>query len=300
MGGRGSKTKGSSPRRGVAGLDGGISLLRIESLSHVGIFTKDQKRARAFYTGKVGLVLREAMRERGYVALGTTKAGGDASLALWQPDPRTWGADYAPAAAQIGSVTGVGFLTTHLERTVARLRDRGVKVEVLGEQDGERYARFFDADRNALFLSEPPRPKARRAGLQSLDFVTIVTRDARRSELFFTKGLGLKARRSPGEESVEFRVGPKGTAILPFTPKKENYEDPSNYDADMAHIGEDTWIFFRTRDILAMQDELLDRGVRFKEKAERGEWGGMQAKLFDPDENVYWLIEPRTRGRSLS
>ena len=266
---------------------------RIESLSHVGVFTRNRERAAAFYTRKVGLVARRRGSGAGLLALGATASGDDAALALWQPDPRTWGGDYAAAVRHIGTVTGIGFTTTNLDGTVRRLRDRGVRAEVLGEEGGERYARFFDPDRNSLFLSEPSRPGARRTEISRMDFVTIVTRDMDRSVGFFTKALGLRVKRDLEEGFAELRLRPKGSALLPFTPRRESYEDPSNYEADMAHIGENTWIFFTTRDLMEAQDELLARGVRFRRKAEPADWGGLEAEFLDPDDNVYWLIEPR-------
>lgn len=270
---------------------------RIESLRHVGVFTRNRERAAAFYQDRIGLIPRRGPADAGLAAFGATRAGEDAGLALWQPDPRTWGGAYAAAAKQIGTVTGVGFTTTHLDATVRRMRAKGVRVEVLGEEGGERYARFFDADRNSLFLSEPARARARRAGLSRMDFVTIVTRDMDASVAFFTRALGMRVRRDLDEGYAELRLRPKGTALMPFTPKREAYEDPANYAADMAHAGEDTWIFFTTSDIHEAQDELMARGVRFRRKAERGAWGGLEAEFLDPDDNVYWLIEPQWPGK---
>ena len=55
----------------------------------------------------------------------------------------------------------------------------------------------------------------------------------------------------PGEEGTEgesftvYQLRPHGTAIMPFTPVREMYEDPAAYEADMAHVGEWTGL---TRD----------------------------------------------------
>lgn len=263
----------------------------IESLSHVGIFTRDQDRAKAFYTRRVGLKLREHKRVLGYLALGPTKAGEDASLNVWKPDPATWGAEYAPSVGQIGQVTGIGFTTMNLDESVSALLSRNVRAEILGEQAGERYARFFDADGNMLFLIEPPKPKVRRAGLAAMDFVTIVTRNVEMATEFFRSALGMRVRRSRKEDYVECRLGPRGTALAPFTPRREDYYDSKNYNSVMAHLGENTWIFFTTHDILAAQERMLDLGVRFRRKAEPGAWAGMLAEFMDPDGNVYGLVQ---------
>lgn len=270
---------------------GAAALPAIESLSHVGIFTRDQDRAKAFYARKVGLKVREHKRALGYLALGPTMAGDDASLNVWRPDAATWGADYGPSVGQIGQVTGIGFTTRNLDECVASLVRRNVRAEILGEQAKERYARFFDADGNMLFLVEPAKPKGRRTGLAMMDFVTIVTRDVEMATEFFRSALGMRVRRSRKEDYVECRLSPRGTALAPFTPRREDYYDPKNYDSVMAHLGENTWISFTTTDILADQERMLDLGIRFRRKAEPGSWAGMLAEFMDPDGNVYGLVQ---------
>jgi catechol 2,3-dioxygenase-like lactoylglutathione lyase family enzyme len=263
-------------------------MAKLECLSSVGIFTRDQKKARSFYTRKVGLTVRSATPRFGYLALGATKGGDDASLDVWQPEP-AWGPMYETGMKQIGTVTGIGFLSPNLTRTVEGLRRKGVEVEVTKEAGGEDFARIKDPDGNVFFASEDSKAAVRRPGLSRMEYVTVVTRDAARARDFFTKALGLKARKAGGFDT--FRVGPKGTAIMPFVPTREMYEDPKDYDADMAHVGEDTSITFETSDASALQEQLMGRGVRFSQKAQHTEWGGILAKFLDPDDNVYQLLE---------
>ena len=59
----------------------------------------------------------------------------------------------------------------------------------------------------------------------------------------------------------------------------------------MAHIGEMTSIGFTTRDIYGLQESLMSKGVRFKTKAEKTDWGGIQARFLDPDDNVYAVVQ---------
>jgi len=260
------------------------------SLTDIGIYVKDLKAARAFYTRKVGLKVRSAMPKWGYLALGATKGGEDASLNPWQPTPEWGQADYEARLKMIGGVTGIGFLTTDLKRTVADLEKKGVKAAVDG--DTGTFGRFTDPDGNVLFLAQPAKPKVHRAGLSAVAFVTVVSRDAKKSGEFLQKALGMRPRRVPGEEGfVEYRLTPKSTSIMPFTPTKEMYDDPAGFDSAMAHIGEDTSIGFTTTDIYGLQERLMAKGVRFQKKAEARPWGGIQATFFDPDENVYTLVE---------
>ncbi|HYM39169.1 MAG TPA: VOC family protein [Thermoplasmata archaeon] len=269
-------------------------MAKIESLSHVGVFVRDQKKAKEFYTKKLGLAVRASIPKMGYLALGATKGGKDASLNLWQPTREMWGPDYENALKQIGGVTGIGFLTTNLAKTLETLKAKGVKVQDPGE---EGMATVFDPDGNALFVFEPPKPKVRRAGLRSLEFVTIASRDANRAGEFFTKALGMKSKKLPQEGMTEYRLTPGGTALTPFTPNPEFYKDPKDFENDMAHIGENTSIMFSTKDIYGVQDRLTGRGVRFQKKAAKAEWGGIDAEFLDPDDNRYALIQEMPENR---
>jgi len=268
----------------------------IESLSSVGVFTRDQRRAKQFYTRKIGLKVRRHIPALRYLAVGSSKGGQDASLTVWRPDASTWGTDFEPAVRRIGQVTGIGFATLDLDATVEGLHLRQVRAAVLGEEAGERYGWFFDADQNMFFLVEPAKPHVQRAGLAGMDFVTIVTRDRDVSVDFFHRALGMHVRWSRKEDYVECRLGARGTAIAPFTPRREDYQTRENYERDMAHLGEKTMIFFSTRDILRDQEHMLDLGVRFTQKAGPAGWGGMWAEFLDPDGNAYGLVQMETES----
>lgn len=262
-------------------------------LTTIGIDVKNLKAARTFYTRKIGLKVRESDPKWGYLALGATLHGDDAALNLWQPTPEWDQADYEARLKMIGGVTGIGFMTSDIKRTVEGLKKKGVKASL--DREDATFGRFTDPDGNVLFLSEPEKVKVHRAGLSALGFVTVVSRDAKKSGEFFRKALGLRARRVPGEEGEEgfivYQHSPKATGIMPFTPTKEMYTNPADFDADMAHIGEETSIGFNTDDIYATQERLMARGVRFQKKAEARPWGGIQASFFDPDDNVYSVMQ---------
>ncbi len=260
-------------------------------LTDVEIFVKDLKATRAFYTRKIGLKVRSAMPKWGYLALGATKGGEDAALTPWQPVPE-WGQEmYESRLKMIGGVTGIGFITNDLKRTMADLKKKGVKTAVDGES--ETFGRFTDPAGNVLFLAQPAKPKVRRAGVSALGFVTVASRDSKKTGEFFRKTLGMRKQRAESDEEGfdSYQLSPKATAITPFTPRKDIYDNPADYDADMAHIGEETGIGFTTSDIYRLQEQLLAKGVRFKEKAEAQDWGGIRARFFDLDDNVYSLVE---------
>jgi len=264
---------------------------KLESVENVGVTVRNLKNAKQFYTQKVGLALRDEMKKFGYLALGATKGGQDADLNLWQPDP-SWGAEmYEAGLKDIGGVTGIGFLTSNLTKTVDALKGRGVEATL--DTDSPRFGRFTDPDGNVLFIVEPAKVKVKRAGLSMLAFVTVASRDRKKAGAFFTKALGMKALRMPGEDPnfLSYQLQPKGTSISPFQPTREMYTNPADYDTDMAHIGEMTSIGFATRDIYGLQESLMSKGVRFKTKAEKTDWGGIQARFLDPDDNVYAVVQ---------
>src|SRR6058998_2921370 len=152
-------------------------------LTDVEIYVKDLKAARTFYTKKIGLKVRSSMPKWGYLALGATKGGEDAALTPWQPVPE-WGKEmYESRLKMIGGVTGIGFITNDLKRTIADLKKKGTKTAVDGES--QTFGRFTDPDGNVLFLAQPAKPKIRRAGVSLLGFVTVASRDSKKTGEFF-------------------------------------------------------------------------------------------------------------------
>src|SRR3970282_2273164 len=97
----------------------------------------------------------------------------------------------------------------------------------------------------------------------------------------------MRPRRVPGEEGfIEYRLSPKGTSIMPFTPTKEMYDNPADYDSDMSHLGEETGIGFTTNAIYQVQEQLMAKGVRFQKKAEAQDWGGLREPCAAPHANA--------------
>ncbi len=265
-------------------------MTKITNVSDVSVFTRNMKLAKEFYTRKVGLKVRSEDPKSGYLSLRATKGGEDAGLDLWQPVPE-WGAEmFEEGQKSIGIVTGIAFQTSNLAKTVELLTGRGVKVG----KGSDTFTEFRDPDGNVLFIQQRRRPKVKRAGLQSIAWLTVVTRDEAKAGVFF-RSLGFKSRKVHFEEGLEgesytvYQLSPRGTAIMPFTPTREKYENPAEYESDMAHLRENTGIAMEVEDIYGLQDQLLARGVRFKAKAEERDWGGIAARIYDPDGNSYMI-----------
>src|SRR5947199_9096079 len=131
-------------------------------LTDLEIYVKDLKAAKAFYTKKIGLKVRSSMPKYGYLALGATTGGKDASLTPWQPTPE-WGQEiYEARLKMIGGITGIGRLTNDLKATVAELKKKGVQAEV--EREDGPFGRFTRPDVNDLVLPQRDEPHGRRRG----------------------------------------------------------------------------------------------------------------------------------------
>src|SRR5439155_24129781 len=95
---------------------------------------------------------------------------------------------YESRLKMIGGVTGIGFITNDLKRTVADLKKKGVKTAVDGES--ETFGRFTDPAGNVLFLAQPAKPKVRRAGVSALGVVTGAPLDSKETGEVFRNALG--------------------------------------------------------------------------------------------------------------
>jgi catechol 2,3-dioxygenase-like lactoylglutathione lyase family enzyme len=262
-------------------------MAKVDSISNVGIFVTNQKRARDFYTKKLGLKVVGGMPDWGYLELAVKKGGKDAVLNLWTP--KAWGLSAKDAKKKVGVTTGVGFSTDNFEGTVESLRKKGVKVDTWSEGEDYHMATVHDPDGNGLFISSDTKKSKKRPGITGLDFVTISSRNSKRSGAFFQKALGLK---KVGRDWAVYKASAGGTSLMPFTPKKSNYKRVSDYKADLAAIGEDTAIMLSTKDPYGLEKQLKKRGVKFESPMEQQDWGGISANIFDPDGNKYMLFKP--------
>ena len=265
-------------------------MARIKSISNVGIFVSNQKRAQDFYTKKLGMKVVGGMPEWGYVELAVKKGGKDAVLNLWTP--KAWGLSAAEAKKRVGGITGIALGTSDFEGTVAALRKKRVKVDAWREAEDWEMATVYDPDGNGLFITPTHKKSPKRKGITGLEWVTISTRNARTAGKFFQNVMGMK---KAGDEWSVYRVGNQGTSLMPFTPNPKNYENKRDYKNDMAAIGEDTAIMFATDDAFAMEKAMKAKGAKFDEPVKQQDWGGISGNFKDPSGNIYMLFQPRKR-----
>jgi catechol 2,3-dioxygenase-like lactoylglutathione lyase family enzyme len=186
----------------------------------------------------------------------------------------------------------VGFNTANLKKAVEALRRKGVKVETWDEGDYPM-ATLYDPDGNGVFLVGPRRPRSQSGRIVGLDFVTIAARDAKAAGRFFEGAFRMKRHGSGG--FAEYRLTASGTALMPFTPDKEMYEDAADYKSDMAAIGENTACMFVTRDIDAFARHLKKRRAKVLAGPEPADWGGIELRVADPSGNKYLITQPPPR-----
>src|SRR2546429_3293839 len=106
------------------------------------------------------------MPKWGYLALGATKSGRDASLTAWQPTPE-WGQDvYEARLKMIGGIPGIGILTNDLKGTCAELKKKGVNAEIARE-DGT-VGRITGPERDVLVLQHADKPQVRPDGVSAV------------------------------------------------------------------------------------------------------------------------------------
>src|SRR3989475_13150339 len=99
---------------------GDLFMAKLE-LTSIGIVVKDLKKARSFYTRKIGLKVRESDPKMGDLALGATKGGKDAAMNPRQPTPDRGDVD-EPALERIGEVAGLLLRPRSLKKYLAALK----------------------------------------------------------------------------------------------------------------------------------------------------------------------------------
>jgi catechol 2,3-dioxygenase-like lactoylglutathione lyase family enzyme len=274
---------------------GGSRLGQLEALSNVGVLTKDLRRAKQFYTRVMGLEVRDEQPAYGYISLGTSRFGEDASLMVLEPSLDAWGDEYLEAMAHVGEVTGVDFRTPDLNATFKDLRSRGARAE-LYQGHGPDWVYVWDPDGNVIGIHEDPGATTKKPGLSVMDYVNVTVTDEARAGRFF-EDLGMKAISSRGwaYQQPQYRLSPAGTALVPFAPSPDMYEgwaDPSSLESDLGAIGGKTYLLLLTRDIPSAGADLKGKGIRFRGGARKAPWGGMEAEFCDPDGNIYSLWQP--------
>lgn len=136
--------------------------MMLQGLSHVFLFVTDIEKARAFYTGVLGLEILEQDPQRGGLFLALP--GGTHIVDMVQVDSPP-----SPAPKIDGShkpKPGVGHVAFHVASQEAlrdayiELLDKGVNVFAKADHKSQQSIYFFDPDNNALEICWE-RPNAR-------------------------------------------------------------------------------------------------------------------------------------------
>jgi catechol 2,3-dioxygenase-like lactoylglutathione lyase family enzyme len=263
----------------------------LEHVDSVAVWVRDPAKAAEFYTGTLGFRLQEHAPDVGWLTVLPPKGG--TALALLVPDPAD--PDYEAHKGQIGGNTGVGLETGNLKATLEGLRSRGASVPWANldpSMAGGLHATIEDPDGNILMLFQPRTEAQGKGGIERVSFVNVVVRDFRAAKDYYAASLGLQE----GEEMdtlawAEVRCGDRGAALGLLQPVEETYEEPADYAADLAHLGEATGITFLTSDLDEAISTLRAQGVVFTEPPSALPWGGRTATFRDPDGNRFQVVE---------
>ncbi|HTT34576.1 MAG TPA: VOC family protein [Thermoplasmata archaeon] len=139
---------------------------RLTQLQRVTVVVRDQTAARRWYTEVLGLALRAADPDTGYLELALGK--GAAALSLVAPSS-AWGEPYySEAMARLGVRTGIAFETDSVAALALRLEHARARVTQAAERQpwGGSAIRFTDPDGNEFlaFDRSEGRPTAAAAG----------------------------------------------------------------------------------------------------------------------------------------
>jgi lactoylglutathione lyase len=125
----------------------------IDAIATVCIFVNDQEKAKAFYTDKLGLELRqdEPMGESRWIAV--APPGARTEVILYKLDE-----NWEHYRSTIGKSQALTFNVTDMAALYADLKAKGVRIvqEPLAQPWGT-YMMILDQDDNGLLLVEQPR-----------------------------------------------------------------------------------------------------------------------------------------------
>jgi catechol 2,3-dioxygenase-like lactoylglutathione lyase family enzyme len=121
--------------------------------------------------------------------------------------------------------------------------------------------------------------------LQRIGYVVIFVRDWDGAMRFYADLLGLEVvRRQDRDGFAEFRFPAGGPNLLVEQVDKTDVEA-------RALVGQFVGMSVTARDIRQAYENLSARGVRFDAAPSRQSWGGMLAHFYDPDGNMWSLVE---------
>ena len=117
----------------------------VDSMSHVGVWVRDQDEAKAFYTVKVGFNAdhdHTVSDELRFVQL--TPPGSACSIAIGK----------GIVEGEPGSVKGVQLVVSDIDAARRELVERGVEVSEVWEGPGGRFVFFSDPDGNGWAVQQ--------------------------------------------------------------------------------------------------------------------------------------------------
>jgi uncharacterized glyoxalase superfamily protein PhnB len=121
--------------------------------------------------------------------------------------------------------------------------------------------------------------------LRRIGYVVVFVKNWGEAMRFYAETLGVEVVRRADEQGVaEFRFPEGGPNLM------VEQVDKCDFDARVL-VGQFVGMSVTVSDIEQAYERLSARGVRFESRPSRQGWGGMLAHFYDPDGNMWSLVE---------
>jgi lactoylglutathione lyase len=131
--------------------------------------------------------------------------------------------------------------------------------------------------------------------IDTIGGTVVMVSDQKKAVDFYTKALGFKVKVDlPFGTMRWIEVAPKGgeSSISLMEPNLQMMSK-DQFESAMKSLGEETGIWFYTKDIKSTYEELMKQNVNITQP-EKQEWGGTMSKIRDHDGNSFSLISSPT------
>lgn len=261
-------------------------MFRLEAMDHAALAVRDVARSVAWYQDVLGL---DRMYEEAWGDYPAVCGVGGTAVALF---PVRAESPKEPVGHGVLSMRHLAFRADAENFRAARdeLGRKGIELEF--QDHGIAHSIYFsDPDGHTIEITtydvEPPRntrSSHQITQVLSIDYVVVFVRQWERAVSFYSESLGLEAVAADNEQGVrEFRMPGAGPNLL--------IEDVAKAGMPTAVVGKFVGVSMAVRDIQATYKLWSHRGVRFEGPPAEQPYGGMLAHFFDPDDNMWSLVE---------
>ena len=118
--------------------------------------------------------------------------------------------------------------------------------------------------------------------IKRVNWLEVKVTDMKKAIAFYRDVLGLKVK-NEWPNYVIFDLPGTLTLAIMLGGKKSRKEGAPN-------------IYFAVEDLDAAYEKLKEKGIKFIESPKKQYWGSYAALFADPDENLFYLVQPKTES----